>query len=322
MKNYNLLRYVKKVIVRIKNELGVLWLSIASLHILGREVLIFPCGIGDTFIVTRLIAKDFNKKVTFVVKPSHYELLSLLELDKTINLINWNLTPKFCYLAFKKRYFELMHPAFYRRGSLMNYLGYKGINLLDLHKLMLDKEFDAQLMNIPVGFTKSTNTLLLNRYKEDIKNSVVVSTEANSTKCIDNAFWDELISSLNKKNITVFLNAKDSFKGKYINVSELSISELVCLCNLSKWLISLRNGVCDFLDLLPNIFISAIYGEGEAFQAESLVDIYGMNIIYSNQRYKDFEITKSTDYTLLIRQIIEARPGSDKLAHPSRRIFR
>lgn len=208
-------------------------------------------GIGDTYIISALIDEfsKLNGDVILLFTKENQKFISRLFnpviKTKLISPPPYHLLNEFG--VFKKGIPINLNPNTVLQSKLLNLIGYKEINLVELYKLILGIRFDYKLPLPKLAFLDSkiiTDFFKqhgLKRYK-----TVLLCPNANSISSISFTFWLNIAKILENMNYTVaFLNVKNNTLN-YPNVNfELKYS--LSICNEANYVISLRSGFCDLI---------------------------------------------------------------------------
>jgi len=212
-----------------------------------------PYGIGDTLMVAMLAGafkkNHCNKKICLVVKKTHGDIPDMFtKVDKKLicKEIPNDLDK---YNTFSNGSLTAVHPSIYFEKGLLPLLGYKGITLIDLYKIILKIPMDSVLER-PV-----INSKLILSAKHKFRSfnlkknkTIILAPEANSSGMVNTSFWIKLSKNLKEAGWTVCTmsqNPRNYIKGT-IKIN-FDLSEAIPFSEEAGYVISVRSGLCDLL---------------------------------------------------------------------------
>ena len=213
-----------------------------------------PSGIGDTLYVLSYM-KEYKKnnpniQVCFIIKKSHFSLVQMYNqyIDNVIilNLNIFNCLSK--YLINKREDSNIIyaHPLriIYDPCKI---LGIRGINLLDLYKVILELPFESELC-LPMTSNKSKKNIdkVFNERKK-----ILLCPYCVSTSTISIEIWEYIATFFKKRGFKVYTNIKDSTEKPIKNTKPLylELEEMYVIANTFYHIFSIRSGLCDLLSL-------------------------------------------------------------------------
>jgi len=219
---------------------------------------IFPFGIGDFYLFLSLL-NAFKKEHNFenvsigLVKPFQSQLLELFDIEINRVVIIKENELSFCGRNSLNTGFPIvLHPDYFFQKSFYSLIGYKGITLNDIYKLMLN--LPIQTVNEKPVSKQSSLIEVSNkfqRYNLGKTKTVLLSPHANSfdENIISLDFWKRLVEILNKLGYNIFINSN---KKSYIELEnvvpvDFSLSEAIPFVELCKNFIGVRSGFCDLI---------------------------------------------------------------------------
>lgn len=215
--------------------------------------LVLPYGLGDTYIICSLIS-DFIKlnkiqNLFLIVKPGHDEVIKLFNLSvKTVVVKNMSEVIHLCKLFGQKKLGNIYvaHPNYIKDSSLTSLIGYKGFNLADMYRAMLNIPLDSSLQ-LPRSPKKMSDShfrkLGLVKHK-----SIILFPEANSIDAINSQIWESIADYYKKSGFFVFSSVSKSInvvKGtQSVNIPIANIREVA---SFGGYVIALRSGICEVM---------------------------------------------------------------------------
>ncbi|WP_157886809.1 hypothetical protein [Hymenobacter sp. PAMC 26628] len=140
-----------------------------------------------------------------------------------------------------------LHPLDVKDVSLVNLIGYNGITLIDVYKIMLNLE--PQYLPFSPDFRKSyidevKNILRdINLLGEDV---VLLCPQANSIDVLEDAFWIDIAEKIELEGFSpLFMN--DNLKDERFQMVSFPLEYANDFCNLVGKVVSLRSGFCDLI---------------------------------------------------------------------------
>lgn len=223
----------------------------------NKEYTYFLCsrGIGDN-VYFCLFLNDYKKnhkdeKIALIFQESHQTLFEMFEqsYDKKIVLTNERILKlNQIQLGTKPYISDKFH--YILPPSAFYYLGYRGLCLLDIPKVLLDLPEDAT-PTIPDFELKSITVEEFIAQHDLVKNkTLIIAPYAFSTPKFDVSIWDQVVGIAVEKGYKVITNIQEGeeclkntipFSGSLYEVCELA--------SYSGFVISNRSGLCDLLSL-------------------------------------------------------------------------
>ncbi|MDR2840080.1 MAG: hypothetical protein LBV75_02270 [Paludibacter sp.] len=248
---------------KIKDKIKEIYFSRFLLKVKRNEwCFILPPTIGDSFLILSLIAafREQNAKQDLIklifLNKKHIDILryfpSLIDSYKFIIPPKW-----FYFYTYRKNELRpgtpiAVHPLCFFANSFKDLIGYKGINLLEIYKIMLNIRLDSQLTMpaiLPTQDAIAKQKLL--SYNLINKKVILLAPEANSTNedeiPVDN--WRDLAAYFHHQGFEIAMIAyKDKFKN-FPNVTyvEFGLDEMIAVGNQIDFFVSLRSGLCDLI---------------------------------------------------------------------------
>lgn len=218
---------------------------------------ILPYGIGDFYLFLSLLdtfQKNNVDNVTLgIVKPIQIKLLDIfdVQVNRVVYITNEEL--QFCESnKLCKGIPVVLHPDFFLSKSLYSLIGYNGLTLNDIYKIMLDIPVQT---NNQKPISKQIN---IDSAKERYKNygligykTVLIAPHANSfnEEIIPFKFWEQLNEGLLSLGFKVLLN---STKEPYVNLKnvlsvDFPLNEAIPFVEMCDNFIGARSGFCDLI---------------------------------------------------------------------------
>ena len=253
---------------------------------------ILPYGIGDFYLFLSLL-NAFKKEQNYenvsigLIKPFQSQLLELFDIDINRVIIINESELQFCSKnSLNSGLPIILHPDYFFENSLLSLIGYNGITLNDVYKLMLN--LPVQTINEKPVVTE--NQIIAANKKIQLYNLkenkiVLLSPHANSfdENIITLDFWKLLVDRLNTLGYNIFINSNKKPYIEFENVVpvDFSLSEAIPFVELCKNFIGLRSGFCDLIStaqakkiiLYPSIdWYSGTYFSGSSLKNMKLTD--------------------------------------------------
>jgi hypothetical protein len=270
--------------------------------------LVCPFGIGDTYFTcgfaNEILKTHGGKKITVFVKPNHSFIPSIFpEISKTV-VIQFPFNIK--YLG---HYDLKMGKPFYSHfidNDLVNLIGYNNFTLLDCYKVIFRLNMHSCLSN-PLRpseneFKKAEEVFLKNKLSK--LKTVILAPEAKSTSVINKNFWIDLSKELNNNGFIPVgnsINHKNNIQG--IQTLNLPLEIIRAFAELSGFVVSIRNGLCDLLSDV-NISLVVIYPDA-VWYGGKLIDGTSLKSMNISKSAIEYEI-KENNSKKIINDIISA----------------
>ena len=219
---------------------------------------ILPYGIGDFYLFLSLLS-EFQKKnnVKYVsiglLKPYHVQLLDIFEIrvNKIVFIDKSEL--QFCPSNNLKQGVPIiLHPEFFLKESLYSLIGFNGLTLGDIYKIMLNLPIQT-VYNKPIVNQITRNTAFEKFHNYNLTNckTVLFAPHANSFDegFIPFVFWETLNFELHSLGYKVIVNSNNkqfTDLQKIISV-DFSLSEAIPFVEMCKVFVGVRSGFCDLI---------------------------------------------------------------------------
>lgn len=277
--------------------------------------IVCPCGTGDTYFVCalakRFLSANGGEKITVIVKPSHEEIPKLFTkyISRIIAVSHpaiqaMNGLPR--YSCLRQGYPIIGHPYYF--GSL-NFIGYKGLHLLDLYRYMFHLAPNKTLLKKP---TVTAENYLSARTKFDSLNlpkgkTVILAPDANSTKVMPMQFWELLAQKLLQQGWAVCTNMPGNKLGQVPGTIPISFSigEAIPTAELAGWVISSRSGFCDIISS-AKCRLSVIYPK-QVWYSGTVLTGCGLKIMGLSRTAIEYEVSENDDWETAIVRIVDKK---------------
>jgi hypothetical protein len=219
---------------------------------------ILPYGIGDFYLFLSLLS-EFQKKngINYVsiglLKPYQVELIDLFDIKvKKIVIIDKN-ELQFCpHNNLRQGVPIILHPDFFLKESLLSLIGYNGLTLGDIYKIMLSLPIQT-IHSKPVVNQITINSALQKFSNYNLNNckTVLLAPHANSfdERLIPFYFWEILNYELQSLGYKVLINStnKQYIALKNVVAVDFSLSEAIPFVEICKIFVGVRSGFCDLI---------------------------------------------------------------------------
>jgi hypothetical protein len=219
---------------------------------------IFPYGIGDFYLFLSLLTafqkkNGVNSVSVGLVKPYQAQLLDIFEIKvKKIVFIDKK-ELQFCHCNNLNQGIPIiLHPEYFLKESLYSLIGYNGLTLGDVYKIMLTLPIET-IYNKPIINQIVSNAAFekFNKYNlTDCKN-VLLAPHANSfdEDIIPFDFWEILNYELQALGYKVLINSSNK---KYVDLKnviavDFSLSQAIPFVEMCKIFVGVRSGFCDLI---------------------------------------------------------------------------
>lgn len=316
----SVLRRIKKRILRINSRLKFE----NKINIQKDEwFFILPYGIGDFYLFLSLL-KEFQMKNNIsevsigLIKPYQSQLLDVFEVKiKKVVILNEN-ELQFCHRGSLIQGVPLLfHPEFFLKDSLYSLIGYKGLTLGDVYKIMLNLPIQTIFKNPKVNQNSVISASEKFIYYNDTNAKVVLlSPHANSfdESIIPFDFWKVLNDSLQTLGYKVLIN---STKEQFVNLKDVvsvdfSLSEAIPFVQMCKFFVGTRSGFCDLISSSQSqkyiLYPDKEWYSGTFLSGSSLIS---MGLVSDLDSIKEFEVNENTAQ-LIINCIIDQIANTKK----------
>ncbi len=217
--------------------------------------MVLPYGFGDTYLVCSLLNEYKSKKllscIKLIVKNKHEEIAKLFGIktyaqDSTDFKKNLEAVTEFG--SEKAGEIFVAHPH-YADHAYVELLGYKGITLLDVYKIMFNLNINSTLA-LPDKKLKSANTVLKNLKSVGMKKGkgVIIFPDANSVDTLSDGELLKLIKASSSLGYKTYYSSNDARKNiprdLFVNIP---VSEIISATNYAGHIICMRSGICEIL---------------------------------------------------------------------------
>jgi len=275
---------------------------------------VFPFGIGDFYLFLSLLETFKNNNIGNVnlgiLKTNQIQLLDLfnVKVNRIVYITNFEL--KFCENnKFCTGIPIILHPAFFLSNSLQSLIGYNGLTLNDIYKIMLDLPVQTENQK-PIS-----KQIYIESAKEKFNNyglvgckTILIAPHANSfdEKIIPFKFWEQLIGRLQSIGYKVLLN---SIKEPYVNFKnvlsvDFPLNEAIPFVEMCDNFIGARSGFCDLISTCKShkyiIYPSINWFSGSFLQGSSLIS---MGLVQDS--ISEFELNPNS-FESVINEIINS----------------
>jgi hypothetical protein len=191
-------------------------------------------------------------------------------------------------------------------NDLVNLIGYNNFTLLDCYKVIFRLNMHSCLSN-PLRpseneFKKAEEVFLKNKLSK--LKTVILAPEAKSTSVINKNFWIDLSKELNNNGFIPVgnsINHKNNIQG--IQTLNLPLEIIRAFAELSGFVVSIRNGLCDLLSDV-NISLVVIYPDA-VWYGGKLIDGTSLKSMNISKSAIEYEI-KENNSKKIINDIISA----------------
>ena len=207
-------------------------------------------GIGDVYIISALLTRfmELHGKAVLIFTKKNQAFIPTLFNPNVEVLIAENLPiGSFNESSdFVKGKPLLLNPQNLFRKKLLFTIGYKGLNLVDMYKLLLGIEEQYQLSKPHFGTAlQSSVTTYFQENKLPAGKTVLLCPQANSIQVVADTFWVNLAEKMKHLGLTpVMMNGSQN--SGYPSVS-FSLEWAKLFCDTAGYLVSLRSGFCDLI---------------------------------------------------------------------------
>lgn len=292
-----LLKNMRNFKLFINGILMKLWIK-KNLNFNKYKYFFCPSGIGDTLYVLSYMKeyrKNNNVNVCFIIKKSHLSLIEMYDkyVDEVI-VVNTKVYKCLSKYFDKKRYISKIiyaHPLkiIYDPCKI---LGIRGINLMDLYKVLLELPQDSKFC-FPSIKTKN-NKILKNIEKEDKK--ILLCPYCVSTTMLPIDFWEYIATYFKNKGFKVYTNVKDLTEKPIKNTESLilNLDELYQIANSFNFIFSIRSGLCDLISF-SNVNLTVFYMADKGTTTSKEYDIYNLKNIGVRKDINELIVSEKDD---------------------------
>jgi len=298
----------------LKNKLGmtgVIWRIIQRrLKITSSQEwkIIMPHGIGDTYLVCALAYSILEERggnsFTAMVKESHVDVaamfpgVSIILVNDKLNLKRINKLSKL-----KKGYPFIGHPWHHELGHIT---GYKGLTLLDSHRILFKLSERAKL-SLPVIKDEWKNSALqrFENYGLIKGRTVILAPEAVTLPIVDKAIWETIAQLLKNEGYIVAANASREGISTIPGTIPIwfPLGEAIPMAELAGWVIALRSGFCDLI-AAANCRLDVIYPPHKTLQGTAY-DMFSLLKMGLSTTAREHIVTEDSDTNAIIKQILQ-----------------
>jgi len=270
--------------------------------------IIMPHGIGDTYLVCALANSILEEKggscFTAIVKESHADIPKMFPSISTIlvyDKLNLKRINKLSKL--KKGYPFIGHPWHHGLGYV---IGYKGLTLLDGHRILFQLSERAEL-SLPV-IKDEWKKNALQRFKNYgliQGKTVILVPEAVTLPVMDKAIWETIARLLKEKGYIVAVNVPCEGINSIQETIPIwfPLGEAIPMAELAGWVIALRSGFCDLI-AAANCRLDVIYPPHKTLQGTDY-DMFSLLKMGLSTTAREHIVTEDSDITAVIKQILE-----------------
>lgn len=191
-------------------------------------------------------------KITLITwSQKHADIISLYDINVEIKVCvrPFPIIDKF--LEFKKGSLINLHHFYYMKG-IRRLMGYEGVTLFDIFKLLLDVPLTSQPEAPVFARTEDKITFVETLFKNaNLRKgrTILLAPEATTIEEININFWKELIERLQKLDYDLALSA---YKKEYthtlsIPVVNFSFKYAIAAVDYAGYFVSMRSGFCDIV---------------------------------------------------------------------------
>ncbi|MBP3920876.1 MAG: hypothetical protein J6D28_04850 [Bacilli bacterium] len=224
----------------------------------GRKYMFLPFGIGDILFIICYKDYFYDENTYFIINANQKSILKMYDIpDSNIIVISefWKLMLIGRCMASNFQNEDIIYAHHHRRilpckKLNENILGYKGITLLDLNKLVLGITPNAAIKKPKNILDKNTKNKILEEYKfKKQKKNILLCPYATSSMPIDSSIWENLVNDYRKKGYNVYTNTRDKTEAPLDGTVALSLKldHLYGIIDQFEGVYSLRSGLCDLL---------------------------------------------------------------------------
>lgn len=217
-----------------------------------KEKLYILCsrGIGDTLLFCSFLQeykKWHREKIVLIVQESHESIVKLYDgyydemivhNKKSVEIMNVAAMSKF---GPKKENFKYIIPP-----SATEYLGYKGLSLLDMFRITLDLDFETSPFFPEMSVTSSNLTKFIEENELIGGKTLLIAPYAYSVPLLSRDVWDTITEKAKLSGYKVVSNIQEGetpLKGTIPFCG--SLQEAMEFASYCRVVISLRSGLCD-----------------------------------------------------------------------------
>lgn len=224
--------------------------------------IVSPYGLGDTMILfgfMKELEKRYASSIVYVIKPSHKivaelfgcdnYILSQFTRDELIYTGKMNPEPQGGKMW-------VAHPEFSNGDNLIREFMTCKISFVDMYRRFLGIPGKCHLV-LPSFYPEHSDE---KRLADEVINekTILLAPDMNASDPNDHiskSYYDELILEYNHKGLKVIINStSNEFCGKYTNIGDMDIRDLIFVAKKCGKVISARSGLCDLLaPILSNL---------------------------------------------------------------------
>lgn len=219
---------------------------------------ILPYGIGDFYLFLSLLSefqriKGINYISIGLLKPNQVQLIDLFEIKVNKIVIIEKNELQFCTNNNLRNGVPIiLHPDFFLKESLLSLIGYNGLTLGDIYKIMLGLPIQT-IHSKPVVNQITINAVFQKFSNYNLNNSktVLLAPHANSfdENIIPFDFWEILNYKLQSLGFKVLINStsKQYIALENVIAVDFSLSEAIPFVEICKIFVGVRSGFCDLI---------------------------------------------------------------------------
>lgn len=224
----------------------------------GRKYIFLPFGIGDMLFIICYKKYFYDDNTYFIINGNQRGILKMYDIDdEHIIVVNefWKLMIIGRCMASNYQNNDIFYAHHNRRiipckNLNENILGYKGITLLDLNRLVLNIPEDS-IIESPHSILSSNDKKRIideNKFNENKKN-ILLCPYATSSKMVSVDIWNSIIKKYLKQGYNIYTNVRNNTEKSLENTIPLSLrlEELYGVVDQFEHVYSLRSGLCDLL---------------------------------------------------------------------------
>jgi len=222
--------------------------------------LVCPYGIGDTYFTcgfaSEILKTHGGKKITVFLKQNHSFIPNIFPVISKTVVVKFPFNVK--YLGTNNLKPGTPFYSHFTDNDTFDLIGYNNMTLIDCYKKILKLNEHSCLSNplYPTEneFRKAEEVFFKNKLLK--LKTVILAPEANSTSVVNKNFWIDLSKELNNNGFIPVGNIiipENNIQG--IRNLNLPLALIRAFAELSGFVVSVRNGLCD---LLSNVNASLV----------------------------------------------------------------
>jgi hypothetical protein len=270
--------------------------------------LLLPYGLGDTYLVCSLLSSYLKSNglstAILILKNGHEYIAKSFGFKKLVYIPDdfqkvIDLSAK--YGSLKKGEIGIPHPNYVFNHYLPKMIGYKGLTLLDIYKIIF--QLQPQTITARPMRTRQVSRRLVYTCKSSgmIKNrSVIIFPEANSVDMLSPKVWEviaEHYRELGYKLYSSVINKENTVIGT--SRIDIKLAEIVDVAEYAGTVVSLRSGICELLST-AKINLVVIYPKIPWYSG-TLLEGSSLKLMGLSRTVSELEISRTINKTKLIR---------------------